>query len=496
MFSNESRALMEAAVDAVIVIDEHGTMLLVNAVTARIFGYTVEEMLGRNVNMLMPEPDRSEHDGYVQRCLRTGEAKIVGIGREVTARRQDGSLFPARLSVGRIAEHGPPRFVGMLRDVSAEHRAVAALKLQRDRAQAFLELHEAILLELDATGRVHDVNAHGANLLGAPADSIRGRHWVEFFDGDEERERALLLLEGSLATGLSREREFDALDALGARRRIYWRCVALKTVDESSAGWLCSGSDVTDRALREVHAHFAQDRLARVARLATLGEMAAGMAHELNQPLAAITTYASACERYLAKPQPDRAELEEAVREIGAEGLRAGDIIRKLRQLVRNDSGGEHALIDLNAWIDELRLMLSADARLYGAELRVHLAPVPRVRADGAQLQQVILNLARNAFEALLDAPAGERQVEIATLRPADGSVELRITDNGPGISADVADRLFAPFATTKRTGTGLGLAMSRTIVQAHGGTIGVRPITPRGSSFYVRLPAQEECLT
>jgi two-component system sensor kinase FixL len=471
-------------------------MLLVNTVTARLFGYSASEMLGRNVSMLMPEPDRSAHDGYMARYLKTGVARIIGIGREVQARRKDGSLFPARLSVGRIAEDGPPRFVGMLRDVSAEHRAVAALKLERDRAQAFLELHDAILLELDASGHVRDVNPHGANLLGAPAEVIRGRHWAEFFDGDDERERAQLLLDGALASGLSREREFDALDAGGAKRRIYWRCVALKTADHSPAGWLCSGADVTDRALREVHAHLAHDRLARVARLATLGEMAAGMAHELNQPLAAITTYASACERYLAKPKPDRAEIEEAVREIGAEGLRAGDIIRKLRQLVRSDGAGEHVLIDLNAWIDDLRTMLTADARLYGVELRIHLAPLPQVLADGAQLQQVILNLVRNAFEALLDAPAGARQVEIATMRQPDGSVELRITDNGPGVSAEIADRLFAPFATTKRTGTGLGLAMSRTIVQGHGGTIGVRPIEPRGSTFYVRLPAQEECLT
>jgi two-component system sensor kinase FixL len=496
MFSRETHAFMGAAVDAVIVIDGRGLMLAANAVTARIFGYTTDELLGHNVSMLMPEPCKSEHDGYLSRHLDTGAAKIIGIGREVLARRKDGTLFPARLSVGRVADDGPPRFVGMLRDVSGEHAAVAALKLQRDRAQAFLELHDAILLELDAGARVRAVNAHGADLLGAPADEIRGRHWSEFFDGDEERERARLLLDGALATGRSGEREFDALDASGARRRVYWRCIALRTPDESAAGWLCSGTDVTDRERRELHAHLAQDRLARVARLATLGEMAAGMAHELNQPLAAITTYASACERFLAKSPPDSAELEEAVREIGVEGLRAGEIIRKLRQLVRGDTPGEHALIDVNALIDELRTLLAADARRHGVDLRFRLQSVPPVLADCVQLQQVVLNLVRNAYEALLEMPAGARQVDIATLRLSDGGVEIRITDNGPGISPAIADRLFAPFATTKATGTGLGLAMSRTIVQTHGGTIGVRPVEPRGSTFYVRLPAKEERLT
>ena len=132
-------------------------------------------------------------------------------------------------------------------------------------------------------------------------------------------------------------------DATGERRRIYWRCIALRAADGQPAGWLCSGADVTERVLREQHTHLAHDRLTRVARLATMGEMAAGVAHELNQPLTAITTYARACERYLNMRQPDFAELREAVREISAEGMRAGEIIRRLRQLVRSDAPEEHA---------------------------------------------------------------------------------------------------------------------------------------------------------
>ena len=135
----------------------------------------------------------------------------------------------------------------------------------------------------------------------------------------------------------SREREFDARGASGERLRIYWRCIARRDADGSPAGWLCSGIDVTEQALRAEDAHLAQERLTRVARLATMGEMAAGVAHELNQPLTAITTYARACERYLDMPEPDLAELREAVREISAEGLRAGEIIRRLRQMVRTD---------------------------------------------------------------------------------------------------------------------------------------------------------------
>lgn len=488
---------MEAAVDAVIVIDHHGVMLAANDAVSRIFGYASAELLGQNVTMLMPEPDRSAHDVHLQRYLETGVAKIIGIGREVLALRKDGTVFPARLSVGRIAESPPARFVGMLRDVSTEHEAWAALKLQRDRAQAFLELHDAILLELDTGYRVRDINSRGADLLGAPAEDIRGRNWLDFIQPGVERERARMLLASASSSGISREREFDGQDISGNRRRTYWRCIALRSVDGSPAGWLCSGVDVTERELREQDAHVAQDRLTRVARLATMGEMAAGIAHEINQPLTAITTYARACEHYLGMPTPDFEELREAVREIGTEGLRAGDIVGKLRRLVRNDAPEERHALDVNTLVEELRTLLQADARVHGAELCVGLASeLPAVMANGVQLQQVILNLARNAFEALLGSPPGSRHVDLATIHAGDGGIEIRVTDDGPGVDPNIADRLFDPFATTKGNGTGLGLAISRTIVKAHGGTIGVRAVEPRGSTFYVRLPVHEECLT
>jgi two-component system sensor kinase FixL len=497
MFSPESQALMEAAVDAVIVIDHRGLMLATNGVVRRIFGYAADELLGQNVSMLMPEPDRSAHDGHLQRHLETGVAKIIGIGREVTARRKDGTLFPARLSVGRIAESSPARFVGMLRDVSAEHEAWAALKLQRDRAQAFLELHDAILLELDPGYRVRDINTRGADLLGAPVEDIRDRNWLDFIQPGVERERARMMLASASTSGNSREREFDGQDISGNRRRIYWRCIALRSVDGSAAGWLCSGVDVTERELRALDAHVAQERLTRVARLATMCEMAAGIAHEINQPLTAITTYARACERYLEMPTPDFDDLRESVREIGVEGLRAGDIVGKLRRLVRNDAPEERHALHVNALIEELRNILQADARVHGAELRIGLASeLPPVVANGVQLQQVILNLARNAFEALLGLPPGSRHVDVATTHAGDGGIEICVTDDGPGVDPNIADRLFDPFATTKGNGTGLGLAISRTIVKAHGGTIGVRAVEPRGSTFYVRLPVHEECLT
>jgi two-component system sensor kinase FixL len=492
MYSRESLALMDATIDAVIVIDHRGHMTAVNEATRRLFGYRTDELLGHNVSMLMPEPDRERHDEYIARYLKTGEARIIGIGREVIAQRKDGSLVRVRLSVGRVPDAVPPRFVGLLRDITAEWEATAALKLERDRANAYLELNDAILLMLDEHRRIREINARGSDLLGAPRDEIHGRDWLDLISGENERERARLLLASALSNGASREREFDGLNFAGEPRRIYWRCIARRGVDGAPSGWLLSGNDVTDRLRREEDAALAQERLTRVARLATMGELASGVAHELNQPLTAIATYARACDRYLASPQPDFGELREAVREIGAEGLRAGRIIHRLRELVRNDTGETRAAIDVNAALEELRALLGADARAYETRLEIDFgAQLPRVEGNAQQLQQVVLNLVRNAFEALVDVAPDNRKVSLTTSQ-APGTVEIRVTDSGPGIPPAIQDRLFHPFVTTKKNGTGLGLAMSRTIVRSHGGSIGMEGSNPHGTSVFVRLPALE----
>jgi two-component system sensor kinase FixL len=490
MFSRETHALMEAAVDAIIVIDHGGRIAAANHATSSMFGYGPDELLGENVSKLMPEPHHMAHDNYLADHLRTDQARIIGSGRTVTALRKDGSLFPAHLSVGRISESSPPRFVGILRDVSAEQAAMTDLQMERDRANAYLELNDSILLMLDEDRRIIEINARGRDLLGAPGIDLHGRDWLEFVPGDLERERALKLLQGALLNGSSREREFEIQGATNLRRRVYWRCLARRTAGGALAGWLCSGQDVTDRTRHAEQILLTQERLTRVGRFATLGELAAGVAHELNQPLTAITTYAHACERYLDMETTDDADLREALREIAVEGLRAGEIIRRLRRLVRPERA-ERQPTNINSVLGELEILLQADARLNDTRLRLCFSSgLPLVSADCVQLQQVVLSLVRNSFEALAANLPGQREIEIATARTVANDVEIRVADNGPGVAAEVSGKLFEPFTTTKLNGTGLGLAMSRTLIESHKGTIGMRAVEPHGAMFYVRLPA------
>jgi two-component system, LuxR family, sensor kinase FixL len=233
-----------------------------------------------------------------------------------------------------------------------------------------------------------------------------------------------------------------------------------------------------------------QGRLLNVSRMATIGEMAAGVAHELNQPLTAIANYAHACERLLARPGTDPNELREALRQIAAQTTRAADIIRRLRALARGRQ--ERVPVEVNALIEELQELMRTDATLHGVELTLDLSPgLPEVAADAGQIQQVVLNFLRNSLEALTAQPVAHPSIAITT-SVADGhGVQLTVCDNGPGLSPEASKQVFDPFFSTKENGTGLGLAISSTIARAHGGTVGYRANTPSGACFYIVLPTQ-----
>jgi len=231
-------------------------------------------------------------------------------------------------------------------------------------------------------------------------------------------------------------------------------------------------------------------RLLQVSRMATIGEMAAGIAHELNQPLTAIANYAQACARLLERGEVDPVELRQALSEITAQAARAAEIIRRLRALARAQRSSR-APMSVNVLIHELIELVESDARLHGAQLSLDLAEaLPEVVVDAGQIQHVILNFVRNSLEALATQPSGTRRVALRSSLISTGEVEMAVCDNGPGPSAEAMARLFDPFFSTKESGTGMGLAISNTIARMHGGSVGYRPNPPQGACFYILLPA------
>lgn len=237
--------------------------------------------------------------------------------------------------------------------------------------------------------------------------------------------------------------------------------------------------------------HALHGQMLHVSRLATVGEMAGGIAHELNQPLAAIANYAQACDRLLGRPDPDLAEVREALRQISSEAIRAGDILRRLRTLARGRPI-ERAAVDINVVIREVADLLQSDARTHRARLELDLTDsLPTVLIDAAQVQHVLMNLVHNGFQAASSEGTAAPAVCIRTGRGEDDTVEVSVCDNGPGLSPLALERLFDPFFSTKEDGTGLGLPISHTVIRAQGGTLGYRPNSPQGACFYFRLPAE-----
>jgi len=232
-------------------------------------------------------------------------------------------------------------------------------------------------------------------------------------------------------------------------------------------------------------------RMREVSRLTTFGEIMSGVAHELNQPLAAIANFAQACIRLLAIPRADIAEVNDALHEISAQALRAGAIIRRIRELARPDLDAR-SHCDPAAIVEELRELILTELRGAGIVVRWNCPPgLPQVFVDRIQIQHALLNLVSNAGDAVSGLPSSERKVDIGVRAPEDRAfVEFFVCDNGAGVEADVESRLGEPFFTTKQAGTGLGLAIVNTIAKTHEGNSHYQPNQPNGACFVLRIPS------
>jgi two-component system sensor kinase FixL len=344
-----------------IVIDERGIIQSFSAAARRLFGYAPEEVIGRNIKMLMPSPYREQHDSYLARYLATGERRIIGIGRIVVGERKGGSTFPMELSVGEMNSDNRRFFTGFIRDLT--------------------------------------------------------------------------------------ERQ------------------------------------ITEGRLQEL-----QSELVHVSRLTAMGEMAQALAHELNQPLSAIANYMKGSRRLLeAKADPESAMIREAMEKAAEQSMRAGQIIRRLRDFVARGET-ERNVESLSKLMEEASALALVGAKDRGVRVRFQFDPAADlVLADKVQIQQVMLNLIRNAIEAMDEAP--HRELSISTRRSDDMAI-IEVADTGSGISDDVAAHLFQPFMTSKPQGMGVGLSISRTIVESHGGHIAAEPNPGGGTIFRFSLRA------
>lgn len=495
----EYQAVLDAAVDAIVVIDHIGTIQEFSQAAQRVFGYAPEEIIGRNVRELMPEPYHSEHDGYLQRYVGSRDPHIIGVGREVRAKRKDGSVFPCDLAVGQVSGVEPPRFIGFIRDITARKQAEELLRRSETELRLAQELANLGNYVMHIGGSAPDYYSPQLHrILGVqPGDPAVVREeflgkWVHPTD----RKRVGAEFERMDAGRSALDIEYQVVLRDGTVKHLHHLAQAVFGPDGKLQKYVGTIHDITDRRHAEDEARVLQERLTHFSRLSTMGEMAAGLAHEINQPLSAIATYARACQRLIRLPEPEIDDVVSALEQINVQALRAGEVIRRLRNFVKNREVKREP-VNCARLLEDLRMLAETDARLHNIRLRLDCQePLPTVYADPIQLQQVILNLVRNAIDAMVDAPEDRREVVLMTREAADGEVEVTVIDQGTGLAPEATEHLFNPFFTTKASGTGLGLAISRSIVRAHGGRLWHTPNDDCGVRFHFTLPVSPAVTT
>ncbi|MBI4695168.1 MAG: PAS domain S-box protein [Gammaproteobacteria bacterium] len=482
--------LLRATVEGIIIIGTDGRIESFNPGAENIFGFRAAEVIGHNVSMLMPDDEASRHDGYIGSYLRTRSPKIIGIGREVIGRRRSGEHFPMELAVGEILTEQRITFVGIVRDIT-KRREVQRMAREREQELRLVIDNAPIgIFTSDLIGRIGTVNPALIAMLGVPAAEIIGRNCTDFAV-PQDHERFAQTLQALVRGATVPVCELQWRGRAGALMNVAAHLVLVHR-PEGSSFVIGLVVNQTEQVESEEMTRQMREQLAHVGRLTTLGEMASAIAHEINQPLTAISTHAQACRRLIASGNADLPTLADAFERISDQALRAGQVVKRIRNFVTKRESSRET-VDVNDIVGQVLDLAEVDAREARVALGTELAgDLPCVFVDPVQLQQVCLNLIRNAIDAMLPLADDQRVLEVSS-REAEGRVELVFDDRGGGVPEHVRAELFLPFFTTKESGMGMGLSISHSIVAAHGGTLRYSDNDKGGARFIVSLPAVPE---
>lgn len=368
------------------------------------------------------------------------------------------------------------------------------IEADENRWRSLLENVQLLVLGLDVDGRVTYANPYFVSTIGYDEKDLLGKP-LALFVSPNGMEDGRFGRPTETPASPRVERRF--VTRAGGERIALWSGVTLRDADDRWTGSLSIGIDVTEQRAAEERLGEAQREalelqaeLAHVGRLRTMGELVAALAHELNQPLAAIMSNAQAAQRFLNASPPDLHEVAEILRDVVADDARAAEVIRRLRSFLRKGDL-QREPVDVGEIVREVANLLRGKAEMNAIAIELSVeAGLPSMSADRIQLQQVLVNLVSNATEAMITAESPRRSITISAARDASDGVAISVRDSGPGLSAEQLERSFEPFFTTKRHGLGFGLSLCRTIVEAHGGRLSASSEPGGGATFRFTLPS------
>jgi PAS domain S-box-containing protein len=467
------QSIIDSAVDGIIVIDSRGRIDAFNPGAERLFGYPKSEVIGRNVSMLMPSPHHGQHDGYLGQYLATGDAKIIGIGREVSGRRRDGTTFPLHLSVGEMTIGGERKFTGMLHDLTPRVRLEEELRRTEARWRSIIESAVDGIVVIDAYGRIEAFNPAAERLFGYTESEVVGRN-VNMLMPSPYHEEHDTYLARYLATGRAK--------IIGMGREVTGRRKDGTTfpLHLSVGEMTVSGERRFTGILHDLTARVRlEEQLREQAALARIGEMAAVIAHEVKNPLAGVRGAIQVIGSRLPAGNADAPMITEIVARIDA----LDELMKDLLLFARPPKP-HPAATDVVPLVEITADLLKQDPslRMINVEVEGSAPPIP---ADAEMLKIVFHNLLVNAAHAM----EGRGKIRVA-VKSMDRQCRISFIDHGPGIPPDVRDKLFTPFFTTKARGSGLGLATAKRLVDAHHGRLSIDCPPAGGTTVTIQLPA------
>jgi len=480
--SARASGILEVAADGILTIDEDGLIEYVNPAIIDIFGFDADELLGQNVKMLMPAPDEKAHDGYLQNYRRTRVRKILGLGREVMARHQDGTSFPIELAVSEVFEGSRRLFTGTIRDISARREAEAVIREDHDRLREIFDSAIDGIVVIDEAGKVLEVNRAVERIFGYPPAELLDEN-VRLLMPPPFRDEHDSYIDKYLETGKKRVigvgREVRGLRRNGKTFPLYLAV---------SEGYI-DHRRVFTAFLRDLgRLREAEERVRQSEQLAELSTISAGIAHDVGTPMTTILGYAELLQKSVTTPK-NRERAGHIVDQV----RRVKDLLRTLLDIARprNARPQSMSLIDV---LDHSLAFFREKLKGRGIVVERDYSSVPKIVANRDRLEQVFLNLIVNAIDAM---PSGGI-LTVHLTQPTSELIEIRIADTGIGIEPDVLDQIFEPFYTTKERGkgTGLGLLVSQRIIHDHGGKISAASEFGVGTQISILLPSGEQAMS
>jgi PAS domain S-box-containing protein len=472
--------------------DMQGRILEVNDTYCRMSGYSEQELLTMTIPDIEALHDAETIAANIRKTMELGPNRF-----ESAHRRKDGSLFPVEISC-QCQSIGDGQTVVFVRDITERKRAEEALRrseaylaegqrLSHTGSWAWNPLTEQCFYWSEEMFRIFEIDPQ----QGLPTSEI---FWARIHPEDRESMRELMRKSALEKTEYAHDHRILLPD--GTVKHIH--AIGHPVLDEAGEliEFIGTAIDVTERKraeeererLRQLEAE-----LAHINRVSLMGELAASIAHEINQPLSGVVSNANACLRWLAGDAPSLEEVREAARRIVRDGKRAAEVIARIRALAKRAETLQ-ARLDLNETMREVLVLVGDEVKRVGARIHTDFADdLSPVAGDQVQLQQVVLNLVMNGIEAMSSVGERARELVITTRNLEPDQVQVTVDDSGIGLDPDVRDKIFDPFYTTKPTGMGMGLSICRSILEAHGGRLWATAKDGPGTVFHFTLPRYHE---